>query len=103
MVVSPADIATDGVLAWALEGVFVEVRDVEVTEVEPEPGPGDGRDGAPTNEFRVADSLRINDFIYLLEALPAVGDRFAAIRGSLRYGNGNSKIEIRAADDLVRE
>ena len=70
-----------------------------MTEVEPEAGPGDGQDGALTNEFVVTGNLRVDDYFYLRSPAPQVGDRFGSITGVLRYGNGNSKIEPRSADD----
>ena len=98
-IVNPADIATGGSRAWGLEGTLVTVEGVEVTEVEPEAGPGDGQDGALTNEFVVTGNLRVDDYFYLRSPAPQVGDRFGSITGVLRYGNGNSKIEPRSADD----
>ena len=63
-VVSSADIATGGARASALEGTLVTVQNVEVTEVEPMAGPGDGMDGAPTYEFVVDGQLRVNDYSF---------------------------------------
>ena len=98
-VVNPADIATGGSRAWALEGTLVTVENVEVTEVEPEAGPGDGQEGAATNEFVVTGNLRVDDYFYLRSPAAQVGDRIGSITGVLRYGNGNSKIEPRDAND----
>ena len=98
--VNAADIATGGSRAMALEGALVSVRDVEVTEVEPTPGPGDGMDGMPTYEFVVDGQLRVDDYFYRLNPLPAVGTRFGQITGILRLGNAHSKIEPRSASDL---
>jgi len=97
VVESASNVATGGTMATALEGVLVEVQNVTVTAVEPEAGPGDR---APTNEFVVADALRVNDYLYLTEPFPVVGDAISFIRGILRYGNGNSKIEPRSSDDV---
>jgi hypothetical protein len=100
--VAPADIATDGPRAHALEGVLTRVQNLRVTAVEPEAGPGDGRDGAPTFEFVVNDGLRINDYLHRAEPFPGVGDAYDAIIGVVRFGNGNSKLEPRDADELMR-
>jgi hypothetical protein len=81
------------------EGVLVRVDDVDVTEVNPPPGPGDS---GPTNEFVVGGTLRINDLIYLTSPLPAVGAKFASITGVLDYRNNNQKLEPRSAADIVR-
>jgi len=99
IVVDAAEIATGGARAWALEGSLVTVQNVEVTQVEPEAGPGDGQDGAPTNEFVVTGNLRVDDYFYLKSPLPSVGDSFQSITGVLRYGNAHSKIEPRDAND----
>ena len=90
VVVAPADVATGGAMAAALEGVIVEVQDVEVVGLD-----------AMYNEFIVTDDLRVNDLLYLVSPLPAVGDAFTAVRGILNYRNNNSKIELRGPEDLV--
>lgn len=95
--VSAADVGTDGPLAAAYEGVFVEVRDAAVTAVDPEPGPGDM---APTNEFVINESLRVNDYLYLLFPLPRVGAEFPRIAGVLRFGNAHNKLEPRIQGDI---
>jgi large repetitive protein len=99
VVVNAADIATGGARAWVLEGSLVTVQNVEVTQLEPEAGPGDGQEGAPTNEFLITGNLRVDDYFYLRSPAPSVGDRFQSITGVLRYGNGHSKIEPRDAND----
>jgi hypothetical protein len=96
--VNPADVATGGPQAAALEGVLVEVDSVTVTDDAPAPGPGDT---APTNEFVVTGSLRVNDFAYAVSPLPTIGTTFSRIVGVLRLANGNTKLEPRDASDLV--
>ncbi len=86
----PIDIATGGAAAAQLEGVIVEVQDVDVTGLD-----------LMYNEFLVNDGLRVNDLLYLASPFPAVGDSFSAVRGILEYRNANSKIEPRSAADLV--
>jgi cysteine-rich repeat protein len=98
IVVDAADIATGGSKAAQLEGVLVEVHAVTVADIAPPIGAGDV---APTNEFAVDASLRVNDLLYLTTPFPAVGDTFASIRGVLEYHNDNSKIEPRSAADFV--
>jgi cytosine/adenosine deaminase-related metal-dependent hydrolase len=97
IVVAPADVATGGPRAAALEGVVVQVQDVAVTDIAPMPGAGD-RD--PTNEFVVENSLRINDFLFLIEPRPGVGSRFVSLAGVLRFANENSKLEPRGLQDI---
>lgn len=95
--VPPADVATGGTRARALESVLVRVANVEVLSVTPDAGAGDR---APTNEFVVTGDLRVNDYLYLTSPFPTVGQQFAAITGVLEFRNGNSKLEPRADTDL---
>ncbi|XXX77213.1 lamin tail domain-containing protein [Sorangium sp. So ce134] len=88
--VAPADIATGGPRAAELEGVLVEVEDVRVTGLD-----------AMYYELIVTGDLRVDDLLYRADPLPAVGDRFARIRGILNYRNDDSKVEPRSAEDLV--
>jgi cysteine-rich repeat protein len=98
IVEAPADVATGGAHAAALEGVIVRVNSVTVTNVAPAPGPGDT---APTNEFVVTGGLRVNDYLFLVTPFPSLGDSFTSITGVLELRNSNSKIEPRSAGDLV--
>jgi hypothetical protein len=100
ILVTAADVATGGPRAAALEGALVTVQDVEVTEVEPTAGPGDGMDGMATYEFVVDGQLRVDDYFYRSNPLPSVGTRFSRITGILRLGNAHSKMEPRSASDL---
>jgi len=81
------------------EGVLATVNDVDVTEVNPPPGSGDA---SPTNEFVVVGGLHVNDLMYLMSPLPAVGTKFASITGVLDYRNNMQKLEPRSAADVVR-
>lgn len=89
----PANIATNGSRAAALEAVLVEVHDAVVTDIKP--------DASATNEFVVDNTLRVNDLIYLATPFPQLGDTYSVIRGVLDYRNGDTKIEPRSAADLV--
>ncbi len=97
VVVSPADVATDGGRAAALEAVLVRVDNITVTDIAPLPGSGDV---APTNEFVVDGGLLVNDFMYLVSP-PVVNQTFLSITGVLNYRNGNSKLEPRGLTDIV--
>lgn len=97
LVVSPADVAAEMPRGAALEGVFIEVQSVTVTEVEPTPGAGDT---APTNEFVVGAGLRVNDLMYRLDPTPQVGEALSFVRGVLRFANGNYKLEPRDIADV---
>ncbi|XXF74962.1 lamin tail domain-containing protein [Myxococcaceae bacterium GXIMD 01537] len=97
--VTPAEVATGGARAAALEGVLVKVSNVTVTALEPAPGAGDK---APTNEFVVDNVLRINDYLFAY-TMPAVNDTFFSLTGVLEYRNNNSKIEPRSAADFVAQ
>ncbi len=98
VVANPADIATGGASAAALESVIVEVNGVTVTNVSPPVGAGDM---APTNEFMVTGGLRVNDFLFLVSPFPALNDNYAKIAGILDFRNGDSKIEPRNAADII--
>ncbi len=98
VVVTPADVVTGGPKAAALEGVVVQVAAVTVTDAAPAPGAGDT---APTNEFAVDAALRVNDLLHLTAPFPTVGTLFTSITGVLDFKNGNSKLEPRAATDVV--
>jgi len=94
-----ADVATGGARAATLEGMVVEVLNVEVTNAAPPPASGDT---APTFEFEVTGGLRIDDFLYRTPDFPVLGDGFSSIRGVLRYANNQSKLEPRSEEDLQR-
>lgn len=96
--VTAAEVATGGTRATALESVLVEVSDATVTDIAPAPGPGDT---APTYEFVVNGSLRVNDLLYRIAPFPAVNDDFATLRGILEWRNNHSKLELRSAADAV--
>ena len=98
--VASSEIALNGSRAWALEGSLVRIRNARVTNANPEPGPGDGIDGAPTNEIEVDGGLIINDFILAGLLLPRDGDSFTEITGILRYANNTFKLEPRNAADI---
>ncbi len=98
VVVLPADVATGGSKAAALESVIVEVDNVSVTDVAPALGAGDT---APNNEFVVGGSLRVNDYLYLITPFPTVGKNYSKLSGILDYRNNDSKLELRNASDVV--
>jgi large repetitive protein len=93
-----SDVATSGPRAAALESVIVQVSGATVTDIAPAPGAGDT---PPTNEFVVDGSLRVNDFIYLITPFPTVAQVYTSLAGILDYRNGNSKLELRDAADVV--
>jgi large repetitive protein len=101
--VAPADVATGGSRAAALEGVVVQVSGVQVTDIMPALGAGDK---APSNEFVVntssAGGVRVDDFLFLVTPMPAVATMYQSISGILMMKNGDSKIQPRAATDLVQ-
>ena len=98
MVAAAADVATGGARAAKLESVLVEVDNVAVTDIAPPPGTGET---APTNEFAVTDSLRVNDLLYLVTPFPTVGTQYVSITGVLDFRNDNSKLEPRGVSDFV--
>jgi len=96
--VTPADVATGGAKAAALESVLVKVTSPSVTDIAPAPGAGDT---APTNEFVVDGSLRVNDALYLIAPFPTAGTVYGSLTGVLDFRNANSKLELRGAADVV--
>ncbi len=98
VMVTPAEIATGGMRAAALEGTLARVESVTVTNAMPAPA---GGETAPTNEFEVTGMLRVDDGIFLTAPLPATGERFASITGVVIFSRENSKLNPRAAGDIV--
>lgn len=94
VVVAPAEIATGGARAAALEGVLVRVEGVTVTNTNPD---------APMdfNEFAVTGNLRVDDWMTPTLAFRAVGTTFTSITGPLAFRFANTKINPRDAADIV--
>lgn len=99
LVVDAAAVALGGAQAAGLEGALVRVTNADVTNAAPEPGTGDR---APTYEVEIAGGLRVDDFFYRLEPLPAVGETLPRVDGVLRLANGVMKLEPRDAGDIER-
>lgn len=97
VVVTAAEIGDGGAREADYEAVLVEARDVMVTDIDPDPGPGDAR---PTNEFVVDGVLRVGDYLYRADPFPRLGDPIAFVRGVLRHANEHSKLEPRDMSDL---
>jgi hypothetical protein len=70
---------------------------VVVSNAAPAPGMGDRE---PTYEVELEGGLRLDDFFYRLDPLPAQGVRFSRADGILRLGNGLMKLEPRDVGDL---
>jgi cysteine-rich repeat protein len=95
---NPATVATGGADVAKLEGVAIKLANVDVTSITPPAGPSDV---APTNEFVVEGSLRVNDYLYLITPFPSVGTNYASLSGVLEIRNCNSKLELRGTSDVV--
>jgi len=87
----PAHIATDGEMAEMMEGVLVQVSDVETTHTKPD-CPQDW------GEFYVTGDLRVDDMGAQWDA--RLGDQFASVTGPMLFTFGNSKIAPRDEADL---
>lgn len=99
VVVAPGDIAAPtSVRAKELEGVLVQVVNVDVIDDSPTPDPSDR---VPTNEVMVTGNLLVDDWLYLPDPFPKTGENFASITGVLALRNNNFKILPRDADDWV--
>lgn len=93
--VAPREIVGDGVRAAALEGVLVEVTNVVVVD----DAPNDGQ----FNEFVVTDGLLVDDFYYLSDPFPTVGQGLGFVRGPLRFANEAFKLVPRSAADIGQD
>ncbi len=94
VVVAPAEIATGGARAAALEGVLVRVMGVAVTNANPD---------APMDfgELAVTGGLRMDDWMTPIAAFRTVGTTFTSITGPLAFRFSNTKINPRDAADIV--
>ena len=90
VVVTPAEIATGGVRAAALNGVLVQVTGVTVASLNP-----------AGNEFLIDAGLRVDDLFHLANPFPWEGRTFYSITGPLALRDGTTKIEPRDASDLA--
>ncbi len=102
--VTADEVMTGGSRADALEGVLVEVTNVEVLDGNPDSDAGDFQ------EFLVgpsgaSDGVRVDDYVYDYPSDsidPAQGDTFQSITGPLHYTHGNYKIVPRDGNDIVQ-
>ncbi len=97
-VANPSTVATGGADLAKLEAVTIKVTNVDVTSITPTAGPSDT---APTNEFVIESSLRVNDYLYLITPFPQIGTNYASLSGILEIRNCNSKLELRGSSDVV--
>ncbi|MBA3820898.1 MAG: amidohydrolase family protein, partial [Deltaproteobacteria bacterium] len=91
--VSYADVKTGGPRAMTLESVIVTLGASAVSAV-----------NTMFGEFTVtagADSLVVDDFLFVATPTPTVGQTFSVVRGILNFRNSASKLEPRNAADLV--
>lgn len=104
LVIDPADLGSqDPSRAEPLEGVLVQVRNVEVIET-----PHNGSDGKDHGAFAVTGGLVVvNDFglPYMSRATDArkLGDRFDSITGIVKYSYGEYVLAPRFPEDMVAE
>ncbi|MBN1946623.1 MAG: hypothetical protein JW797_13195, partial [Bradymonadales bacterium] len=94
--VNAADVATDGSLAEAYEGVLVQVVDVSITEI---------RDEGQYGVFEITGGLLVDDTLYYYTDTYnlVVGNEFDRIAGVLDYSYGERKLYPRSAADLVAQ
>ncbi|MCB9506458.1 MAG: amidohydrolase family protein [Myxococcales bacterium] len=96
LVVDPAAVATGGADAEDYEALLVSVQAAAVTDVDPPLGTGDT---APSNQFVLAGSLRVDDRLYLIAPFPEVGE-VLDVTGPVWFANGNMQLTPRDADDV---
>jgi hypothetical protein len=87
---TPAEIGPGGSRGEPLEGVVVQVTNVDVTGVETQ-----------YSEFQIENILWVNDYLYLVDPFPVVGDHFSSITGIVHWSFGEHRLDPRSADDLV--
>jgi large repetitive protein len=91
--VTYAEVKTGGARAAQLEAVIVALGAATVSAT-----------NAEAVEFTLAagdESLVVDDFLFAVTPLPAVGTSFAAVRGVLTLRQSTSKLEVRDAGDLT--
>lgn len=91
--VTPAEVATNGPRSRNLEGTLIRIRDVTVTNENPD---------AP-DDFGVfeVDGFQVDDVFFAVTPRPSIGEEFAILQGVLMYSFGNSKLLPRDAQDVV--
>ncbi len=89
VVVAPQDVATGGPDGEAYEGVLVRVEEQPVTALLPDFG-----------EYVLADSLIVDDGIWLTQPFPLVGDELT-ITGPLMWTFNDYKLEPRGPQDVI--
>ncbi len=92
--VQPSEIANGGARADELEGTLVQVRDVTVTDPNPD-APDD------FGEFEITGGLRVDDLFYEVMPDPTGGEEFSILRGVATFSFGNKKMVPRNASDVV--
>jgi hypothetical protein len=102
VVVTAADVGSDGSgtagpRAEALEGVFVELGRSEVTDIDPMPDPAES---PPLNEYVLDGAVRVDDYFYLTDPFPEVGETFSYVRGVMRFSFNNYKLNPRSVLDI---
>lgn len=90
---SPLDVADDGALAEAYEGVLVIVSGLQVISENPD---------APMDfgEFQVSGGLRIDDALYRVEPRPLPGTTIDYVAGVLNYAFEHFKLVPRSPSDV---
>lgn len=96
-IVNPTDVETSGPLAVAYTGVLIQIKDVTVLSITPDP---EGQQ-TPTQEFSVTGGLLVDDYLYKLAPFPGEGDTISSITGPLKFSWGNTKMIPRNLADFV--
>jgi len=89
LVVSPADVATDGPRSELLEAVLVRVEGVTVTN--PDLGFG---------QFEVDGTLRVDQDLFEIDPPPSTGEMFSYVQGPLTFAFGDNRVLIRDTLDV---
>ncbi len=97
LVIDPADAAPGGAKEAAYEALLVQVQDVEVLDTTPAGQTGE----TVVGEFLVTGNLSVDDYLYLLDPMPAEGAVLPGLTGVLRYNWERNKLLPRSADDVL--
>lgn len=96
--VTADEIRTGGTRAMGLQDVLVRITNASVINAAPTPGTGDV---APTFEFTVENTLRVDDLLFRIDPFVVEGEAFTSITGILALRRGETKLNPRAATDFA--
>ncbi len=100
LVINPADSAMGAAKEKAYEALFVEVRNVVVTDTTPTPLVNGMSTEDVTNEFEVTGGLRVDDALFLITPPVTEGQTLPVLRGVTRFAWSKNKLMPRSEADV---